>query len=95
VLSGLRRNVDQLATLLLPGVRIFGSVHNSDDTYLLMACALRRMGYKYTWAADVQFDPPFEKLIQVVAQLRSITSTYGLSKIGSGMSIALSESRCE
>jgi hypothetical protein len=68
----MRRDADQLASLLLPSVRIFGSYPSCDDVYLLMACALRRSGYKYTWVGQVQFDPPFEKIIRVIAQCRLV-----------------------
>jgi hypothetical protein len=39
-----------LASLLLPSVRVFISDHRDSSEALLLACAVRQTGYKYTWA---------------------------------------------
>jgi hypothetical protein len=43
-------NVDLLASLLLPGVRVFGSAHNGAREAILTACALRQTGHKHSVA---------------------------------------------
>jgi hypothetical protein len=42
------KNADQLASLVLPSVRVFNSSQN-EQTALLTACALRQKGYKHAW----------------------------------------------
>jgi hypothetical protein len=42
------KNADQLASLVLPSVRVFNSSHK-EQTALLTACALRQKGYKHAW----------------------------------------------
>jgi hypothetical protein len=54
---GIRSHPDLLTSLLLPSVRvlvtpIFIEDSRSHHTALLMACALRREGYKHTWAVN-------------------------------------------
>jgi hypothetical protein len=43
-------NADQVASLLLPSVRVLSSGHMDDRAAVLLACALRQAGYKHTWA---------------------------------------------
>jgi hypothetical protein len=46
-------HADLLVSLLLPSVRIFvTSSFPTDQAVLLLACALRRVGYKHSWAVD-------------------------------------------
>jgi hypothetical protein len=47
--QGVHSNADQVASLLLPSVRVFGSCYRDNEQTLLTACALRRAGYKHTW----------------------------------------------
>jgi hypothetical protein len=49
-------NVDLLASLLLPSVRFFGTCHDSRQHTIVTACALRRAGYKHTWAVRLSRD---------------------------------------
>jgi hypothetical protein len=50
-------DADLLASLLLPSVRVFSSCHTDARSALLVACALRRAGYKHTWAPCVRRPP--------------------------------------
>jgi hypothetical protein len=52
VVPDMRANADLLASLLLPGVRVFVSSYgeNGNRAALVTACALRRAGYKHFWA---------------------------------------------
>jgi hypothetical protein len=50
VLFQVSDNVDQLASLLLPSVRVFTSdPGKTSRDVLLLSCALRQVGYKHTW----------------------------------------------
>jgi hypothetical protein len=48
--EGVSTNADQVASLLLPSVRVFTSLLADVPAAVLMACALRQAGYKHTWA---------------------------------------------
>jgi hypothetical protein len=48
--SEVKTNADQVASLLLPSVRVFRSYYFRIHAALLTACALRQAGYKHTWA---------------------------------------------
>jgi hypothetical protein len=52
VSSGVKENPDQVASLLLPSVRVFGSAKSDHRAFLLMACGLRQVGYKHTWVVE-------------------------------------------
>jgi hypothetical protein len=60
---------DLLITLLLPSVRVFVSSHmTSSQGALLTACALRRVGYKHTWAVSCPDEA--KGAIHAIAQCR-------------------------
>jgi hypothetical protein len=48
--GAIQENSDQVASLLLPSVRVFYSAHCSGGAALLTACAVRQAGYKYIWS---------------------------------------------
>jgi hypothetical protein len=49
----LYHNIDLLASLLLPSVRVFGTCHSSREQTIVTACALRQAGYKHTWVVKL------------------------------------------
>jgi hypothetical protein len=71
VVEPVRANADLLASLLLPSVRVlvtplfFHDDPAADRAALLTACALRREGYKHTWA--VECAPEVEDLARAIA----------------------------
>jgi hypothetical protein len=60
VLREVDDHADLLTSLLLPGVRVFGSIHYNVQSALLMACALRKAGFRHTWAECFEFDTVIE-----------------------------------
>jgi hypothetical protein len=54
--EGVEVNTDQVASLLRPSVRVFGTCNYNRRAALLTACALRRAGYKHMWAIWWQRD---------------------------------------
>jgi hypothetical protein len=61
-------DADLLASLVLPSVGVLFSSPANTRAALLMACALRRAGYKHVWALD--HPPKFEDGIQAIAECR-------------------------
>jgi hypothetical protein len=50
LLQAVTQNADQVVSLLLPSVRIFHTSLSDSRAAVLMACALRQVGYRHTWA---------------------------------------------
>jgi hypothetical protein len=82
-----RANPDLLASLLLPSVRVFASLHTDlsaledyleEDTQgaLLMACALRQAGYKHTWVVECP-----DQMVDVIRAIRGVTGVISLDGI--------------
>jgi hypothetical protein len=46
---GVTANADQVASLLLPSVRVFSMCNLSPRSAVLTSCALRQVGYKHIW----------------------------------------------
>jgi hypothetical protein len=64
--SSIRANADLLASLLLPSVRVFGPRHSRGRGTLLIACALRRVGYKHTLMVDEKTEE-VENIVRAIA----------------------------
>jgi hypothetical protein len=50
--TGVETSADLLASLLLPGVRVFATPYLDPPASFMLACALRQRGYKHAWVVS-------------------------------------------
>jgi hypothetical protein len=70
IASSVGSNADLLASLLLPTVRTFVSIHRTDQASILTSSALRQAGYKHIWAPVLHCSRTAFVTLQAIAQCR-------------------------
>jgi hypothetical protein len=83
--SSVDANADQVASLLLPSVRVFVSSYMGVPAarrHILIACGLRQAGYKHSWVLCQSLGAEVFGALQVIASCcRSVVAFGAIDEI--------------